>query len=636
MKKLFLLFILTTNLFAQERLGTIHVMDTRNLENPNSILDIAPSASRLNERELKKRREATLGDTLKNETGISTTSFGPGASRPVIRGLEGDRIKILQNSLSILDASTQSVDHAVPLDTLVVDSIELARGPMALIYGPSALGGVVNVMTNRIHSTFEEGAVKEILLQGDSAQNALSTGARIDYGKESWMIHLDGSYRNANNQQSPELNNTGSVQKSGAVGISRIFSQGYLGASVYGLDNYYGVISADEEEDVAIKMNQNRLEIHGEYKINKSSLRSLRFKTAQSDYSHKELHTDAGVREVGTVFSNEGNETRLELLTQNGDLKGINGIQSQNFNFSAKGDEAFLKPTRNNQHAFFSFQKWTNSSTDYSAGIRFENSHIANQENHRQKNFNALSGSFGISHELMAQTKLLINLSYTERAPNFQELYADGPHVATQIYELGNDNLNKEKNYSIELGLKKENDQSSKSFNIYAQRFDDFIALSKTGAIVDGLNVEEYIQKRALFFGAEAQLREKLIDQYFGVLRADFVKARNTEDNKNLPRITPPRLLVAIEKVTDNLLYDLETQYHFDQNDTAPGESMTRGFFLVNAGFQKEVPFSDKKLSLFLRLKNILNQEVRIHTSTLKQLAPQPGRNVVAGVQYLF
>lgn len=636
MKNLILLFLLASYSFGQERLHTIQVLDTENQSNSNSILDIAPSATTLHDRELKKRREATLGDTLKNEAGISTTSFGPGASRPVIRGLEGDRIKILQNGMSILDASSQSVDHAVPVDTLVIDSIELARGPMALLYGSSALGGVVNVMTNRIHSTFEEGAVKEILFQGDSAQNGAAAGARMDYGKELWMLHIDGSYRNANNQQSPELPNTGSVQKSGAIGLSRIFSKGYLGASLYGLDNYYGVISADEAEDVAIKMIQNRVEVHGEYKIARGALRSLKFKTAQSDYSHKELHNESGKREVGTVFQNEGNESRLEFLTQKWNLQGVSGIQSQNFIFSAKGDEAFLKPTRNNQHAFFSFQKWANGSTDYSAGIRIENSHIANQEIHKEKNFNSFSGSFGLAQQLQAETKFLINLSYTERAPNFQELYADGPHVATQVFEKGNDSLDKEKNYSIELGLKQEKDQSSRSFSIYAQDFEDFIALSKTGAIRDSLAEEAYIQKRALFLGAEAQIREKLVDQLFGVLRADIVKARNTEDNKSLPRITPPRVLVAVEKVKDNLLYDFETQYHFDQNDVAPGESKTNGFFLMNAGVQRDLLISDKKLSLFFRLKNILNQEVRIHTSTLKQIAPQPGRNVVAGLQYLF
>ena len=636
MKNLILLCILASHSFAQDKLDTIQVLDTQNLSNSNSILDIAPSATRLHDRELKKRREPTLGDTLKNEAGISTTSFGPGASRPVIRGLEGDRIKILQNGLSILDASSQSVDHAVPVDTLVIDSIELARGPMALLYGSSALGGVVNVMTNRIHSIYEEGVVKEIQIQGDSAQNGISSGARMDYGKELWMLHLDGSYRNANNQQSPELPNTGSAQKSGAIGLSRMFSKGYLGASLYGLDNYYGVISADVAEDVAIKMNQNRLELHGEYRIDWGGLRSLKFKTAQSDYSHKELHNESGKREVGTIFQNEGNESRLEFLTQKWNMQGISGIQSQNFNFSAKGEEAFLKPTRNNQHAFFSFQKWTQGITDYSAGIRFENSHIANEEIHKQKNFNSISGSFGLGHEVMAHTKVLVNLSYTERAPNFQELYAEGPHVATQIYEKGNDSLKKEKNYSIELGLKQEQDQNSRSINLYAQHFDDFIALSKTGALIGGLAEEEYIQKRALFLGAEAQVRQRLVDQLFGVVRADIVKARNTEDNKNLPRITPPRVLIALEKVKDNLLYDFETQYHFDQNDVAPGESMTKGFFLVNAGLQKDLMISDKKLSLFFRLKNILNQEVRIHTSTLKQIAPQPGRNFVAGLQYLF
>lgn len=191
-----LIWLLLINLsYAHDQgvhLTEIHVLGEKE---QNSLLQFVPSTTSLSGHELQKRRETSLGDTLANEAGVNTSTFGPGASRPVIRGLDGDRIRILQNGLGTLDASSQSVDHAVPIDTLNVERIEVVRGPMALLYGASAVGGVVNVVNQRIHTQYEAGLLSQLEVQGQSAYGGLGHAARFDYGKSEWMFHLDGSWR---------------------------------------------------------------------------------------------------------------------------------------------------------------------------------------------------------------------------------------------------------------------------------------------------------------------------------------------------------------------------------------------------------------------------------------------------------
>lgn len=647
MLQIFLVFI-SLSVFADENLGTIEVSHQGT---SNTLVDFVPSVTTLKQNELRKRRESTLGDTLRNEAGVQSSSFGPNASRPVIRGLDGDRIRVLQNGLGVLDASSQSVDHAVPVDTLVIDSVEVVRGPMSMLYGSSAVGGVVNVNTTRIHSTFDQGSISEIQLQGDSSQNALGTAAKLDYGANKWMFHLDGGYRNANDLKIPgdqksdyldapgehegedKLPNSASVQKTAAIGASRIFSKGYLGMSYYFFDNFYGTVA---EENVDIKMKQNRVELHGEYKFDGEALQSVRLKTAQSDYGHKEIESG----EVGTTFANEGNESRLEFMTLFKDVKGISGVQTQNFNFSAVGEEAFLPTSRNTGIALFTLQEVTKNANTFSLGARAENSHIHIQSSGgKERNFNGLNGSFGYRHQYEKELSLLSSFSYSQRLPNAQELFADGAHLATGIFESGNDELKNEQAYAIDLGVKYETQNENLSFNIYTQKFKDYIALLDSGVLdVDsGFNIYEYEQVDALFYGFEIDGKKKLGETLWNIVtRADLVRAKDIDSGKNLPRISPPRVTLGFEWAKDRVLADVEAQYNFEQTKTAPNELRTDSFTLLNAGFTYDLIKSAGKYSFFGRVKNILNQEARLHTSTLKDIAPMAARHAVAGVQYSF
>lgn len=647
MLNILLVLFLSFSLFADETLDTIEVTHQGT---SSTLVDFVPSVTTIKEKELTKKREATLGDTLRSVPGVQSSGFGPNATRPIIRGLEGDRIRVLQNGLGVLDASAQSADHAVPVDTMVIDSIEVVRGPMSLLYGSSAVGGVVNINTNRIHSVYEEGSIKQVQVEGDSSQMAIGAGAKLDYGVDQWMFHFDGGYRNAGDLRIPangaesannlgermnvvKLPNSEALQKSASVGASKIFNSGYLGMSYYFLDYQYGTV-ADPNVDIGMK--QNRVELHGEYRVRGKTLKSVRLKTAQSDYSHKEYEGS----EVGTTFSNEGNESRLEFISEGSNVKGVSGFQANMFNFSATGNEAYLPPSRNKNISVFTLQDFSSENNIYSLGARAESGHVHDQSSGgKSRNFTGYNGSLGLRHQFSETHMGLVSLSYTERLPNFQELFADGFHVASGTFEQGNEDLRKEKAFALDASLRYTSDVVQTNLSIYAQEFKDYVSLflTDTASSEPGVNISEFRQVDAIFYGAEFDGKKSLGESPYNViLKADFVRAKDKDSGKNLPRISPPRVTLGLERVKDRWNMDVEAQYNFEQTKTADNESSTDSFTLFNAGVMYDLIKNRGKWSFFGRLRNILNQEARLHTSTLKEIAPLAGRNIVGGVQYTF
>ncbi|HXH76234.1 MAG TPA: TonB-dependent receptor [Bacteriovoracaceae bacterium] len=654
MKPLILLslILISLNLSAHmesERLDDIQVMDHNESQN---LVDFVPSVTQIKGRELQKRRQTSIGEMLQNEAGVSSTSFGPSASRPVIRGLEGDRIRILQNGLGTLDASTQSLDHAVPVDTMTIDQIELVRGPMSLLYGSSAVGGVVNLLTNRIHAVYEEGFFSQALIQGETVNNGLSSALHLNYGKSKWMLHADGSTRNLSDQRLPshsrggvnqvkgKLPNSFNKQDNVAVGASRIMDQGHFGLSLNHFNTNYGSVA---EEEIKIDMTQNRAEFHSEWRPEEGRLfRKLKFKSAQSDYKHLEIENG----ETGTTFKNQGNESRLEGMNKNDDLEGVTGIQTQIFKFSAKGDEAFLPTSDNARMALFTYQQLgLNEKNSLSFGSRVENADVNKRQDAifgpgDSRNFVSINGSVGHLFKFNTQSSLATSLSYTERAPNFQELYALGDHLASGSYEEGESTLVKEKAYAFEVSFKANNQIGKTVVSAYTQVFKDFIVLNPTGNVgtsPNGLIEYEYDQADALFYGADLENRRELSELNKGVLTfistADVVRAKDTDTGKNLPRISPPRISMGLEYAKDKWNTDIEVQHVTHQTKTSPNERWTDSYTLTNVGYMYNIIKEESNISLFGRVRNLFDVEARSHVSILKEIAPMPGRNLIIGIQ---
>jgi iron complex outermembrane receptor protein len=632
-----------------ENLEAIEVADHNEGQN---LVDFVPSVTKIRGKELQKRRQTSLGDMLQNEAGVNSTSFGPSSSRPVIRGLDGDRIRILQNSLGTLDASTQSLDHAIPVDTLTVDQIEVVRGPMSLLYGSSAVGGVVNLLTNRIHTVYEEGLLSQALVQGETVNSGMSSALQLNYGAKRWMLHVDGSTRNLADQKIPahlrggasevkgKIPNSFNQQDNVAVGASHILDQGHFGFSFNHFNTTYGSVA---DENISIDMTQNRGEFHGEWRPENSSyFNKFRLKSAQSDYLHRELEGGA----TGTIFKNQGNETRFEAFNKKEIYEGVSGVQAQVFKFSAQGDEAFIPTSDNSKIALFTYQQAKlNSKNTLSFGGRVENASIVKKSSDNfgvrdNKGFLTLNGSLGYQFKLNDNQSLATNFSYTERAPNFQELYARGDHLASASYEQGNSSLFKEKSYAYEVSYKMNNSRSQFVLNGYSQIFKDYISLNPTGQTGNspgGLKEYSYQQVDALFYGADMELRQQLSQTNKGTLSlistADIVRAKDTDSGKNLPRISPPRISSGLEFAKDKWSSDVEVQYVAHQTKTADSEKWTDSYFMTNVGTNYNFVGEEKAYSFFFRVRNIFDVEARNHVSLLKQIAPMPGRNFILGVQ---
>lgn len=671
MKKMIFSFLLPSVAFAHidDSLAPIEVFDH---SEDQTLVDFVPSVTTLRGRELQKRRETSLGDTLQTEAGIQSSSFGPGAGRPMIRGLDGDRIRILQNSLGTLDASTQSLDHAIPVDTLTIEQIEVVRGPMSLLYGSSAVGGVINLVTNRIHSEYEEGFFSQSLVQGESATNSLQSALHLNYGKNKWMFHVDGSTKNQNDYRLPnhvragalnqkgDLLNSRNLQDNVAVGISRIFDKGYLGASFNHFQSTYGTVAAP---DMLIDMTQNRFELHGEYRPEISWIQKFKVRSAQSDYRHREVgdhghhgedqhdhdddhdHDHHGDHQ-GSVFSNKGNESRLEMVTKSGKTEGVVGIQTQIFKFRARGDEAFVPVTDNQKLALFSFHKYQlESKNALSFGARVETTAIEKEAGQKfgrkdDRNFVGLSGSLGYNFKLDEKSSLSASLSYTERAPNFQELYANGEHLATGVFEQGDSSLKKEKAKAVELSYKVQKDKWEMNSAIYSQFFNHYINNAPSGLLIDDLPVYSYNQVSAVVYGLDLDSRRELTKIGAGILsmigRFDYVRGKDTDNGQNLARISPARVLIGLEYKQDKWAFDLEAQHVTRQSKVAEFEKRTAAYTMTNIGYSYNIVKETYAVNLFARVKNIFDVEARNHVSMLSRLAPMPGRNFIAGAQLQF
>jgi iron complex outermembrane receptor protein len=656
MKFILLLILLSSSLFAhEEKLDDIEVIEH---EDAQGLVDFIPSVTKIKGEQLIKKRQTSIGDMLGTEAGVQSTSFGPNASRPVIRGLEGDRIRVLQNSLGTLDASTQSLDHAIPVDTLTIDQVEIVRGPMSLLYGSSAVGGIVNLVTNRIHYEYEEGFFSKFFTQGETVNNGLSSAAHLNYGMNKWMFHVDGSTRNLGDVEIPgyarsselrkqdprpdeakdKLPNSFNKQDNIATGVSRIFDRGFAGVSFNHFNTLYGSVA---DEEVSIDMTQNRLEAHAEYRPEGGSIRKWKFKTAQSDYFHKEIEGE----ETGTTFRNRGNETRVEGLNKSGDWNGVSGIQTQIFSFSAKGDEAFLPSSDNQKFAVFSFQQYSFGKNALRAGGRLEDNHIEKQSSSEfgasdEKRFLGYNASIGHCYDFTKKHTLETNLSYTERAPTFQELYADGEHVATGTFESGDSTLTKEKATAFEITFKNTSVEHQFTGSVYTQIFNDYISLNPTGTVSGGVPVFQYQQVDALFYGVDVDARNQIIKMnggaWFLLNKFDFVRAKDTDSGHNLPRISPPRFTAGLEYNKDKWNADIEAQYVADQTKTAPGETNTDDYIMTNVGYTYHLIGNLTSLDLFTRVRNLFDVEARNHVSTLKEVAPLPGRNFIVGAQFQF
>ncbi|CAG0986775.1 putative TonB-dependent receptor [Methylophilaceae bacterium] len=665
-------FFSGSNTFAANATGTSEAIELAPVPvtaNPLGVGsdELVVPVSVLNGRELSLTRESTLGETLKNIPGVSASYFGPNASRPIIRGLDGERVRIMQNGVGILDAASLSFDHAVAIDPLVIEQIDVVRGPAALLYGGSAVGGVVNAIDHRIPRERLDGITGRGEIRFGGAENQKNGAIVLDAGNGLFAIHGDiyerktddldipgyaVSKRKSREDGTPRENrgrlvNSASRGDGGALGASLTFDNGYAGLSYSTYNNKYGTVA---EEDVIIDQNSDRWDFASEFSDLGNIINRVKLRMAHTDYKHVEI---AG-GEPETRFSNRGLEGSLELgHGKIGHLSGVIGLQFQDSRFQALGDEAFVPKNETQSRGVYIYEELPlglvgTDDLKLSFGGRIDRVDVDSKGGDNfgaplSRSFTPRSFATGALFKLNEQWSVSSNLSHNERAPSYFELYANGPHVATGQFEVGNADFDEERSNGIDAQIRWQSGKHSFNVGAYYTRFNNFIGLFNTGNDIEVepgefLPEAQFDQVSATFKGIEAEGKFRIYESY-GVLdltvRGDYVRAKNRDTGNDLPRIAPLRLGFGLNYAFNRFGSRLDVLHGFRQTRTDDFELPTDSYTSVNAMVTYLLP-TTLRLEAFAKANNLLDEEIRDHSSLLKDIAPQGGRSLLIGLRGEF
>ena len=639
--------------------------------------DVLGGTSVVSGEDLARELKPTIGETLSHQPGVSATSFGPNASRPVLRGFQGERVRVLADGIGSFDVSNTSVDHAVVINPLTADRIEVLRGPSALLFGSSAIGGVVNVVDSRIPRTVPDEAIHvDALATYGSAANERSGGVRVDVPlAQSFVVHFDGSYVKTGDLEigghvltpslraqaaaSPDpviaaladlkdkLPNSAGRTWEVAGGAAYIASTVNLGFSVSRYDSLYGVpirYSLDpaiEAESVRLDVKQTRVDVRGEVNPESGFIQAIRFRGGYADYTHNEIAVDGA---INTTFNNTGGEARLELVQrEHNGWNGAIGTQYVLRKLDIIGAEKFLPPSKTQQYGLFTTQSFDMGALRAEAGARVERAIVSATADNTlgnpdiRRRFTSFSGSLGASYEVANGWRMGLNGSYTQRAPSAEELFPNGPHAGTQAFEIGDPTFGKEKSTGLEAILRGSGTGYSLTASVYYSWFKDFIFETQTGAIQDDLPVFQFGQADARHYGAEVEASVTLgtLGKYRINLDGvgDFTRA-SIKGGGPLPRIPALRLLGGLEAQSDTVTGRVEIEWVDGQDRIAAFETSTKGYTMVNGSLSLKPFGTDSDVSLSLSANNIFDVNARRHASFLKDYAPLSGRDVRIGVRF--
>jgi iron complex outermembrane recepter protein len=655
--------------------------------------EIAGAVEVVDRRHLEDNLAGSLADTIAHEPGVSTTYFGPAASRPVIRGLGADRVRVLSNGVGLIDASTNSPDHAVASEALEAEQVEILRGPAAIAYGGGAIGGVVNVIDGRIpEERAEEGLDGRFYTALTSVDEGETAAGQVRFNAGAFVFNLQALTRTADDYDIPgyaesdlyrmfeeaeheaheeesheedgheeDEHPSGSVENSGLTfdmmsgGVSWVGENGFIGIGVRRSTSLYGVPGGhehggeeedhdehgdeDHEEDahghagVRIDLEQTRYDLRGEWRDLGEHIERVRFSFGTGSYEHVELEGD----EVGTRFTNDGWEGRLEARHTPRDIwgglwEGAVGLQAFSRDFAAIGDEAYVPPSETSDWGVFLVERWDADNWGLEGGLRLERRELDTATDSRDFDTQSLSGS--VFFRPVRDTFLAVTVSSAERAPTDVELFADGVHVATSSYERGDATMDVERAVSVELTARTTVSDWGVEASVFRAEYDGFIGAFATGAEEDGQPVYQYSQNDATLSGFEGRVEGPIGTFGDWDLDAEFTGEYvqgELDDGSNLPRLPPLTLSAGLTASTERQSVYLGTEWADVQNDTAAEEFKTQSYVLFNARYSVE-PFQDRGLRLILEGRNLTDEEARLHTSFLKDQLPLPGRNFRAAL----
>ena len=619
-------------------------------------------------RELVEKGRNSIGETLAEQPGVTSTYYGPGSSRPVIRGLQGDRVRVLESGVSSGDVSASGPDHAVAVEPMLAGQIEIIRGPSTLLYGSSAIGGAVNMIDPRIPREKSIHAFTgHAQVQGATVSDELNGGASLSGTVGSIGWHASGLVRNTDDYRIPGpavappaqepgeehedlgfLPNSALETRTGSLGASWVGSAGYLGAAVTGYGTKYGVPGHEHADDeptvpeeghdqgVQIDLDQTRFDVEGAWSFGGSLVRAAKLRAGYADYNHQELEGD----ELGTRFDNNEFEGRLEAThAPLGPVTGTLGAQYGKREVQAQGLEAFLPDTKTGALALFLYEEVAVSAFKFGVGARWEgNDHDVIDG--RSRSSDGFSGSLGINWSASESVTLTAAAARSTKLPTAEELYSDGPHAATRLYEVGDPNLVNEIGHSFDAALIVTEGPVTGQLSGYVNSFDDFILIMPTDSTVGGLTVAQYEQEDARFYGFELSLTVSILHRPGNHLAltgfSDYVRAEDTATDEPLPFIPPLRWGGGALWEIDRWRAAVDVRWTEEQTRVATFETPTPGYTFLNASVSYAFFTGSLIHEVTLRGTNLTDQEARNHVSLLKDIAPLPGRDIRLTYRLLF
>ena len=672
--------------------GKHHIEEIEVLAHPLAENGTAQTITVLSDEELARKVRSSLGETLSGEAGIQSASFGTAVGRPIIHGLAGARVKTTADRIDTLDVSVTSGDHAVGIETFIADQVTVLRGSSTLLYGSGAIGGVVDVSTSRIHDQLIEDVSGRVQLRTADNANASNGAFIVDIPLgERVLLHVDGFLSDADDYDIPGfaesafqiaaeeaeealegegegeegeeeeafgiLEGSRSERSGGAVGLSFIGDNGFVGVSVSSLNAEYGLVGGhheeEEEEEGAeeegeepglIDLSQTRFDIEAQLNTPFAGVESINFRLGVNDYEHDEFESNG---EVGTRFSNEAWEGRLELRHE--PLLGFDGaigLQLGDREFSALGEEAFVPPVDTETVGLFWVGQQALGNGELEAGVRFEQVDHSPSIDLPDLSFNSFSASLGLHGSINEAVTLSALVDLSDRAPTAEELYSNGPHLATNAFEIGDPNLNEEQVAALTLSARYATDRLEFDTSVYAMQFDDYIYEIGTGEELDELPVFRWQQDDATFVGANIKGAFKLVSFGEGNLALNFlfdvVRGELDDDpdaginNTNLPRIPASRGSLGLSWENDLWQMSIDYLRVNNQRRVAGFELPTDSYNDLTLFIQRTLALASGDLSVFLSGRNLTDDEQRHHGSIVKDFAPAPGRRWEVGIRMDF
>ena len=635
--------------------------------------------------ELQNKLAGTLGATLANELGVSATGYGAGASRPVMRGLEGARVQILQNGLSVGDVSSISADHAVAIPIQNAHQIEILRGASALVYGSGSSGGLVNVVNDRIVTSMPDMVSGAINTNYETVNQGKTANIEVDAPAGPLALHFDSAVSNSNNYQIPGYAEQGgpnanwsinpnqpvnvpysgklpfsySNQNSLGLGATYIRTDGYTGLSLERMNHNYGIPTYDGG---FIQQSQNRYDFSHQTNDPFDGFSSIKVSAANTNYQHTEF-TNAGV--AATQWNNTATEARVEMMHKEFlGSKGVIGAQVNGATLNAidlsSNNYAIVPQTKSNSSALFWVEEGRYGPVKTSLGARYsyagQNPNLATQfpspssqgvpssygpPTLQNRQFNLMSYSAGGMLDVARGYGLGLSYTVSQRAPTPQELYSYGPHDSTATFDIGNANLATETSHNVEISFQKTLGLFRSKASLYRNQFSNYIYGFYTGAYstVNNFSVVQASQASANIKGAEGELTYNWNQNGVGGRVFGDISQGSFNAGGNLPLQPAPRLGSELAYQRDGWLTSATYIYSYQQNRLATWEvGPTPSYNLVNANLSYTERVGKINWTGYVMLKNLLNEEIRYATSPMavRLYAPQPGRSLMVGVRAAF